>query len=149
MRKTALLLVLGGAIALTAAGCAIAADPAPTMPATNASESVDSTDATKGKALFLRCRTCHEVNKNVTGGSEHRTGPNLYGIFGAPAGATDASYEYSAGLKNSRITWTEDTLSKWIEDPDGLVPETTMAFPGIASADDRRALIGYLKSIAR
>jgi len=67
-------------------------------------------------------------------------------MFGAKAGTKDL-YKYSAALTNSNIVWTEETLSAWIENPAAVVPETTMAFPGIRGADDRSALIAYLKQV--
>ena len=102
----------------------------------------DSAEDMRGKNMYLRCQTCHTVNKD----GAHLTGPSLYGLFGSKAGAKD-SYKYSKALASSDFVWTEETLSAWVENPSALIPETTMAFPGIKNADDRKALIKYLRQV--
>jgi cytochrome c len=96
--------------------------------------------AAKGKSVFLRCRSCHTLKE----GDVHLTGPNLHGLFGATAGMKDG-YVFSDPLKASGVTWTAETLEPWIENPRLFVQGNKMAFPGIPGADDRTALIEYLK----
>jgi cytochrome c len=51
---------------------------------------------------------------------------------------------YSAGLKNSGLTWTEAMLERWLSDPDMVVPDNNMSF-SVPKAEERRDLIAYLK----
>jgi cytochrome c len=97
-------------------------------------------DAVRGIAVFeKRCTGCHALDGN-------REGPRLAwlaGVFGRKAGSV-AGFEYSAGLKNSGITWNEATLEKWLSDPDVVVPDTKMDFH-VPKAQERADLIAYLK----
>ncbi|OUW72188.1 MAG: hypothetical protein CBD71_01920, partial [Rickettsiales bacterium TMED211] len=47
-------------------------------------------DPVKGKKIFKKCAACH----NVASGAKHKTGPNLYAIYGAKAGVAEG-YKYS------------------------------------------------------
>ncbi len=96
-----------------------------------------SGDATRGKSVFdKRCTGCHAM-----GGD--REGPRLAGVFGRKAGSV-AGFDYSAGLKNSGITWDETTLGEWLSDPDILVPDNKMDFH-VPAAQERSDLIAYFK----
>ena len=94
-------------------------------------------DAVRGKAVFeKRCTGCHALDGN-------REGPKLAGVFGRKAGSV-AGFEYSAGLKNSGMTWNEATLERWLSDPDMVVPDTKMDFH-VPKAQERSDLIAYFK----
>jgi cytochrome c len=94
-------------------------------------------DAARGKVVFeKRCTGCHSLNGD-------REGPRLAGVFGRKAGSVPG-FDYSAGLKNSGITWNETTLEKWLSDPDMLVRDTTMDFH-VPKAQERSDLIAYFK----
>ena len=94
-------------------------------------------DAARGKAVFeKRCTGCHAMDGD-------REGPRLAGVFGRKAGSVPG-FDYSAGLKNSGITWNEATLEKWLSDPDMLVKDTTMDFH-VPKAQERSDLIAYFK----
>jgi cytochrome c len=94
-------------------------------------------DAARGKTVFeRRCTGCHAMEGD-------REGPRLAGVFGRKAGSV-AGFDYSAGLKNSGITWDEATLEKWLRDPDMVVPDTKMDF-SVPKAQERSDLIAYFK----
>jgi cytochrome c len=94
-------------------------------------------DAVRGKAVCeKRCTGCHAMEVD-------REGPRLAGVFGRKAGSV-AGFNYSAGLKNSGITWTDATLERWLSDPDLVVKDNNMSF-GVPKAEERRDLIAYLK----
>jgi cytochrome c len=104
-----------------------------------ASEAVSTVegDAVRGKAVFeKRCTGCHAMEAD-------REGPRLAGVFGRRAGSV-AGFTYSAGLKNSGLTWTDATLERWLSDPDMVVLDNNMSF-SVPKAEDRRDLIAYLK----
>ena len=65
-------------------------------------------------------------------------------MFGRKAGRV-AGFDYSAGLKNSGMTWNDATLEKWLSDPDLMVPDNNMSF-SVPKAQERRDLIAYLNS---
>jgi cytochrome c len=94
-------------------------------------------DAARGKTVFeKRCTGCHAMEGD-------REGPRLAGVFGRKA-ASMPGFLYSAGLKNSGLTWDETTLDKWLADPDLLVPDNAMDFH-VPSAHERSDLIAYFK----
>src|SRR5579863_10314872 len=93
-----------------------------------------------GKELFdKRCGGCHAMDRD-------KEGPRLGGVYGRTA-ASVASFQYSPALQKSKIRWTDDTLEKWLTDPEKLVPDTDMAFH-VESAEERRTIIAYLKQSA-
>jgi cytochrome c len=94
-------------------------------------------DAARGKVVFeKRCTGCHALDVD-------REGPRLSGVFGRKAGSIPG-FDYSAGLKNSGITWEQASLEKWLSDPDLMVPDTKMDFH-VPKAQERSDLIAYFK----
>ncbi len=96
-------------------------------------------DAAAGKRIFAQCRTCHVTDPGV-----NRTGPSLAGIVGRAAGQVEG-YNYSPANANSGLTWTEEQLYVYLEDPRGTIPNTKMIFAGLPKAQDRADVIAYLK----
>jgi cytochrome c len=99
-----------------------------------------SGDATKGAAVFRQCQTCHVKEVGV-----NKVGPSLAGIIGRQAG-TIPGFRYSEANKNSGITWSEQELYVYLENPKAKIPGTIMAFVGIKDSQKRADLIAYLKS---
>ncbi len=93
-----------------------------------------------GKLAFIRCQACHTLDAE----GEHRTGPNLYGLFGATAGEK-AGFDYSDALKKSQIKWSAKSLRAWLKSPSDYLPGNKMAFSGVPSDKEMAALINYLK----
>jgi cytochrome c len=93
-----------------------------------------------GAAELQRCKICHSLDK----GGANRVGPNLYGVFGRKAG-TVAGFAYSDAMKNSGIVWDDDTLAKFLRDPQGSLPGNRMSFPGIKNDATLHALLENLK----
>ena len=93
-----------------------------------------------GEAIFKKnCFVCH-----ATEPGKNKLGPSLAGIVGRKAGSVPG-YAYSDANKNSGVTWDDATLDTYLTDPRKFVPGTKMIFAGLKNADDRKALIEYLK----
>jgi cytochrome c len=99
-------------------------------------------DAAAGQRIFGQCRTCHVVEPGV-----NRVGPSLHGIVGRTAGQV-AGYSYSTANANSGVTWDEQTLFTYLENPRGFMPGTKMAFVGLRDPQQRADVIAYLKTQA-
>jgi cytochrome c len=122
-----------------------AAPPAAVAAQTIALEIVDASGAAMsgyteaGAAVFKKCTQCHSPVEGKNG-----TGPSLYGIIGRPAGSIPG-FRYSAANRNSGITWTEQEMFNYLEDPKKRIPGTIMAFVGLKKPQERADVIAYLK----
>ncbi len=97
-------------------------------------------DITNGRAIAAQCTACHTLGK----GGPHRVGPNLHGVFGRVSGTAEGYRQYSDALKDAGIAWTPELIDQWLADPQDFLPGNGMRFLGVADADNRRDLIGYL-----
>ncbi|MDX2235693.1 MAG: cytochrome c family protein [Hyphomonadaceae bacterium] len=122
-----------------AAGAAVAAAGAVLLDVRDAAGNQLSGDVAAGARIFRQCMTCH-----VTTAGVNKVGPSLHGIIGRPAG-TVPGFRYSNANKNSGITWTEQELFVYLENPKAKIPGTIMAFVGLRDAKQRADLIAYLK----
>ena len=86
-------------------------------------------DAAAGEKEFRKCKACHAIQSDtgediVKGG---KTGPNLFGVVGRPAGSEEG-FNYSEALielKDSGEVWTEEDLAAYMTDPNKFVQEKT------------------------
>lgn len=101
----------------------------------------------EGAEVFKKCRACHDLGPDA----KNKVGPVLNGIIGRKAGTIDG-FAYSDANKASGakgLTWTEDVLFKYLENPLTFMPGTKMAFAGLKDPQDRKDLIAYLKSFSK
>jgi len=100
-------------------------------------------DAARGEVKFQDCAPCHKL-----GAGANDVGPTLHAIFGREA-AEIPDFRYTPAMKRSGITWTPDSLDKFITDPQAMVPGNRMPYAGMANAADRADLIAYLEKATK
>ncbi len=94
-------------------------------------------DAERGAALYeQRCAACHSLDAN-------RIGPAHRGVVGRKAGGV-AGFAYSPAVKASDLVWTEDSLDRWLTDPQAVIPGQRMNYR-VADAAARADIIAFLK----
>jgi cytochrome c len=124
---TSLRLPLIGLLSLTVAHTALAGDCVP--------------DQGHGAQVFANeCAVCHSVTKGMTG----MMGPNLAGVVGRKSGSLEG-FNYSQAMRNKDINWQAENIAQLITQPQAFVPGTYMPYMGLASADDRQAVVCFLK----
>jgi cytochrome c len=111
------------------------------VPAARAGDT--GTSGSSGQTAFNNnCRTCHSTKEG-----DNRLGPSLSHIVGAKAGARSGFANYSQAMKTAGITWDEQTLDRFITNPESVVPNNNMKpFKGVPDAAVRKAIIEYLKA---
>ena len=98
-------------------------------------------DPALGKVQFNKCAACHSIKAG-----ENKIGPSLYGIVGRPAHSIEG-FSYSEAMKAYNVTWTDEELNKYLENPRGVVAGTKMIFVGLKKEDERANLIAYLDTL--
>ena len=96
---------------------------------------------------FRKCAGCHKIEEGKKGGM----GPNLWGIYGSPAGQVEG-YRYSKWLKESGIIWDRESLQAWLSDRKTReeyfgkkVFKTKMMWTGIKKEEDMKSILDYLE----
>ena len=99
-------------------------------------------NADTGQSVFKQaCGICHDV-----AAGRNRIGPSLFGVVGRAAGGVP-NFHYSDGNKNSGMTWDTATLDRYLVNPRGTVPGTTMSYGGLKDDQKRHDLIAYLATL--
>jgi cytochrome c len=111
------------------------------------SASAQDGNAEEGAEVFKKCRACHDVGPDA----KNKVGPVLNDIVGRKAGTIEG-FAYSEANKTAGgkgLTWTEDVLLKYLENPLSYMPGTKMAFAGLKDPQDRKDLIAFLKKYTK
>ena len=103
---------------------------------TGAAACMAAGDAARGEKIYVSCSDCHSLDEN-------EMGPKHRNVVGRKAGAVP-DFGYSDALKKSGLTWNEQTLERWLANPQALVPGAKMFF-SLRDAQDRADVIAYLK----
>jgi len=100
-----------------------------------------------GVRLFQRCYACHSLDT----AARNLSGPTLGGLFGRRAGTRD-EFEYSVPMREAGrrgLVWTAETLDRFLEDPEELIPGVRMTGVRLRDPDERRTLIHWLQRATR
>lgn len=98
-------------------------------------------DRAAGQQFFAtHCSPCHATEPGA-----NKIGPSLAGVVGRKSGS-EPGYNYSPALKAANITWDENTLDRWLQDPTGDVHGSKM-FITVPNAGDRQNAIAYLEAL--
>ena len=116
---------LAFAVALTGYGAGAAL-------AQNVDDGADSFDA--------NCSDCHSVSKQM----KNKKGPSLFGLVGRHAG-TVPGQEYSPANKGSNVVWSPDVLTRYLANPQAVIPGTTMKFKGLKDPKEIADLVAFLE----
>lgn len=123
--------------ATPAAGAAKAVGPEPIL------AMIATADAERGKSVAKACAACHVFDDNGKNG----VGPNLHGVVGRKKDAV-AGYSYSGALvAQGGDTWTYEELNKFLWKPKAYASGTKMTYAGLKKAEDRAAVIAYLRTL--
>ena len=117
------------------------ASPTPAATATAARATPTPVVAAGPPESFKQCAICHKVEPG-----QHGLGPSLAGVFGARS-AHAGGFNYSDAMESANLTWNQATLDRYLTNPQGVVPGTTMAFAGVKDAAKRAEIIAYLKTL--
>ncbi len=121
----------------TGGGAAAVAMPEPIL------AMIATADIERGKGVAKACAACHHVEK----GGANGVGPGLYGIMGNKKQA-HPGYVYSGALTSQGgDVWTYEEMNKFLWKPKAYAKETKMTYAGVKKAEDRAALIAYLRSM--
>lgn len=96
-----------------------------------------------GQRAYQKCYSCHALDP----GKNDLTGPTLHNIVQRPI-ASEPGFTFSPAMQRFAQVegqWGKGLLDKFIYDPEGLVPGTSMNFHGIRDRAERAALIAFLE----
>ena len=130
------------AASLTLLAVTLNAATATANPATTIKDATGASftgDATAGEKTFRQCAAWHKLEAGKNG-----IGPSLNGVAGKKS-ASVAGYSYSGPMKKSGITWNDQALADYLENPRKAVPGTKMTFAGLRKPQDRANVIAYMK----
>lgn len=100
-------------------------------------------DPKRGAQVFQACMACHSVKPG-----EHMTGPSLAHIWNRKAGTVEEFLRYSDAMKDAKLVWNENTLDRWLANPEQFVAGNNMTFPGLRESKDRQDVIAYLRAVS-
>ena len=104
---------------------------------------IAAADPAEGEKKARVCVACHTFDQ----GGPNKVGPNLYGVIGQ-AFAHLEGYNYSQAFQEAHEagrTWSYADLDAYLANPREFLPGNKMTFAGLKKAEDRAAVIAYLR----
>ena len=95
-------------------------------------------DPVAGRLVFRKCQACHSLDPG-----KDILGPSLARIVGRKSGS-EPNYSYSPAMKAANLVWDGKTLDSYLADPQRIVPDNKMPFPGLKTDQDRADVIAFL-----
>jgi cytochrome c len=95
----------------------------------------------KGEHQYSKCIACHPVEAGT-----HLMGSSLHGLIGRRAGTAEG-FTFSAAMAEADFSWTEETLTAFLENPKQYVPGNSMPFGRIKNGEQLAALVCYIKQL--
>lgn len=130
------------AMEVAAADGAAGAKPAEEEAPVDIMQLIATTDPAKGQKVFAKCKACHNADK----GGAAQVGPNLWNIVGGPHAHMEG-FAYSAALSGMHDKkWSYEELNAFLTSPKTYAPGTKMTFAGLSKAEDRAAIIAWLRT---
>ncbi len=109
-------------------------------------ERLAAADPANGQAEAAICMACH----NFDPGGPNLVGPNNWDVVGSVMGHVE-SFNYTQGLQDRHAAgdvWTYQSLDDYLAAPMQYIPETSMAFAGVADDQARADIIAWLRSLS-
>ena len=132
----------GGAVHAAATRDEAPAEPAVAAgPEKSIGELLAQADPAAGEKVFGKCKACHGAES----GGANKVGPNLWDVVGR-AKAAAPGFSYSAALSGKGGEWTYENLNAFLAAPKEYAPGNKMTFAGLKAADDRAAVIAWLRT---
>ena len=100
-----------------------------------------SADIEKGKKVFGKCKSCHNLDDGANG-----VGPHLYKVINRDIGSIEG-FKYSKALMGIEGVWSIEELNKYLTKPSEYAPGTAMSFAGLKKDKDRADLFEYLNTL--
>ncbi len=97
----------------------------------------------RGLRAATPCWSCHDPT-----GDALKIGPPLRGLFGQTAGFVKG-FPYSSEMRESPVEWDENTLDRFLANPQWLIPQNRMIFAPMTDARTRADLVFFLGVIYR
>jgi cytochrome c2 len=100
-------------------------------------------DPNRGAEVYRgQCAPCHSLEPE-----QHLIGPSLADVWGRKGGIIEGFPRYSDVLRKADVVWNEETLDRFVKDPQDFLPGNLMPFRGIKDDRERADLIVYLKAV--
>ena len=90
------------------------------------------------RLFAVRCAGCHALTEKT-----HRAGPHLVGALGRRAGAEEGFAGFSDALRSLDRIWTPRDMERYLMDPQGFAPGTTMDSPAV-TVEEARQIVGLI-----
>jgi glucose/arabinose dehydrogenase/cytochrome c2 len=104
-------------------------------------------DAGRGQAYFqISCAVCHSAGLGPDNTVIIKQGPSLVGVLGRRAGSS-SHFNYTQAMRNSGLVWDAATLNRFLANPMGVLPGTTMPMP-VPNEGSRADVIAYLSTLS-